>query len=764
MDWQTLESRDDELYDPLFQGDLGFTCEFQESFPFDYYVPGSATEQPYLPSAAGSVIDGPSSSWEYTVSGPTSALDGPSSLGRAISHFGTSPSFSTTATSPLFVNEEQPCEESFNVFEPVFSPIRTTAESPILDTRQERLPQNCGTSSSQGTSPSFLNPYVSGSAYSFSGLDVSASQAFANVGGWADHPLIIEPGSELDRSEAIPIPQSTSQSFSNTFSSYPWSNASSLDQSRARAITIPQPSARAASYNPSLAAPKWVQEVPPVLSVSPEARRRSRGTTLSRANSKNEARRGRNSLTTPSPTSNTFGWVSYKPNNHTNRLVPSGSDGNRGRSQRGRTKALTMEQRRNAALMRVVGACSNCKKRKEKCDPGTPCKSCLDHYKNDLVHFPCRDRLLSDLSKALLSDRLGWHPTARALDSFTAPNSFKTVTGLTYTIPLSFGFGPALHVPVNAMFIENTTTLYHHHVIYAWPPTSSTGDKHTHAVLPAVLTQDAFSNLTETLDAHLSLLVTQHFRSFPLYCSPLRILRDVYVFSRSLPTNTPHSHLLHQALKLLVLVHIGGDLTLPPPSTDPILAQLIRTSTSLSPDITPTPCFIRSQFGAVMPSLALSLMQQVLSSLEQLFLTRDNADWPLALAALTVVLMTIESIHYHAAKLPYHHHYGSTRRANQDEQLKVDDQGVSSLLAFYSACFLGCHARLRPDWEGEADSAGAHALDMKPEDRFVESVRDALRKASQGGYLAQKAKDEREGEDMGFFFDRLVARLLILKN
>jgi hypothetical protein len=49
-----------------------------------------------------------------------------------------------------------------------------------------------------------------------------------------------------------------------------------------------------------------------------------------------------------------------------------------------------------------------------------------------------------------------------------------------------------------------------------------------------------------------------------------------------------------------------------------------------------------------------------------------------------------------------------------------------------------------------------------PEDVFVESVREGVRSACCDGYLEQKAGGKREGDDIGFFFDRLVARLLLL--
>jgi hypothetical protein len=231
-----------------------------------------------------------------------------------------------------------------------------------------------------------------------------------------------------------------------------------------------------------------------------------------------------------------------------------------------------------------------------------------------------------------------------------------------------------------------------------------------------------------------------------------------------MPSTSQYFRILHQALKLLVLVHIGGDITLPSREESPVLANLISNTMHLSNDLNPTPCFIRSQFGAVMPGLALSLMKDVLSSLEQLLLNKDIDEWPVALAVLITILMTIESIHYHAAKLPYHNDYKTKRPSNPEECLRDDDQGVKALLDFYSACFSGCHARLRPDWEGETTSAFKNGRAfMSSEDVFIENLRDAIRKANKAGYLVKKANEKRQHDDMGYFFDRLVARVLLLR-
>jgi hypothetical protein len=740
------------MCDPMFDSDTGYSATQGDSLAPNYHLSESLdSEQPYLASAPPSLAEG-LPSLEYTVSEPPSILGDSSSFGQM---YCTSPSFGNTTTSPLVGYGDSRYFGSFNACGSALSPVSYPQESPILDTRYERIPDSVpSTDSHESPTETVFNPYVTGSSHSFSGLDVRASQML-NVGTWADQPLIIEPIAEADEynTDAIPIsiPYPHAQSFNDSLTSYPRS------EERSRAVTIPQSSRRPASYNAAVAQSQWSHRVPPVLSVSPVSYRRPPSVALSRSNSRAGSRRG---VATPSPTSDGLGWVAYQINTSTNRLAPTNMEGTQGRTPRGRKRGLTVEQRTNAALMRIVGACANCKMRKEKCDPGTPCRSCLDHYKGDLVNHPCRDRVLSDQASAFLSEGLGWHPTARRLDCFLTPNSFSIISNVTYNIPLYVGFGPELSMPVHPLHIEASQQQTHEHSIYAWPPVSSTPMRHNHAVFSAVLTEDAMNSLAQTLDAHLSLLVSHHFRHFPLYCSPLRILREVYLYYRSLPTGSTNSRTLQQALKLLVLVHIGGDITLPSPNTHPMLHQFAQGTMGIADDYTLTPCYIRAQFGSIMHDLALSLMKEVLSSLEQLLLNRDCEDWPMALAVIITVLMTIESIHYHAAKVPYHDSLDGLQPATLEQGADINKEGVKTLLAFYTACFAGCHARLRPDWEGEPSSSTSGS---SPEDAFVQSVRKGIAKASADKYLPRKATQTRQGGDMEFFFDRLVARLLLSK-
>jgi hypothetical protein len=95
-----------------------------------------------------------------------------------------------------------------------------------------------------------------------------------------------------------------------------------------------------------------------------------------------------------------LGWVSYYPN-----VRPSRSSTiSEPRRIRGRVKGLNAEQRIHAALMRIVLACDSCVQRKEKCDYSTPCRSCVAHFKDDLVNHPCRARQHGNTLDASMGD------------------------------------------------------------------------------------------------------------------------------------------------------------------------------------------------------------------------------------------------------------------------------------------------------------------------------------------------------------------------
>lgn len=747
-DWEDLMNWDD--------GRNAAQPNIVRSSQLDDYLAPEAPASPYNTSAPPSNYGG-ASSYECNVSAAPSIVGQSSSYGQ---FYGTSPTFSSATTSPMVTRDELRYYGSFGASDSLFPSLGEAAEPPLLDTTRDRIVDPTLPAAAAG----FLNPHVAGSFQTFSNPDIIASQILASAGTqfepYSTDETIAE-GDEYDFSTStapIPIIRTPHQSLHDSYGYYEPSQGTY--ENRTKAVTIPVPNGRI-SHNTKTSHARWASNAPPVLSTSPLPGRRSRSGTLSRSNSRAEQRKA---TASPSPTSaHSLGWVPMQMDSQSGRMSAAiSSSDTQGRVSKGRKRGLDPKQRSEAALMRIVGSCSNCKKRKEKCDPGTPCRSCLKHYKGDLVNNPCRNHALVNFTETFLSNRHGWHPTDRSLISCIGPAGFKISSDITFKIPLHFGFGLPLTIEVNPVFIDNET-LVHEHLVYSWPPQSSTTATHTQPVLPAILSASATASLSQTLDSHLEHLVLSEFKAFPPYLSPLRILDKVYTFFRSLPTSSPTSHLLLQSLKLLVLVHVGGDITLPKQSASTSLQQLVRCTMPHTPETArPSPCLLRAQFGAVMPALATQLMRSVLADLERLLFARNEVDWPVALASLMVVLMTVESIHYHAAKLPYHDAYGPARRENVDGSgFEADDGVVDTLLASYKACFSACHTRLQPHWQGDL-SAAAGKTD--PADQFVASVREAVGREGVESYLAGKVHERFvDEEDMGFFFDRLVARLLLLE-
>ncbi|KAF1929514.1 uncharacterized protein M421DRAFT_419300 [Didymella exigua CBS 183.55] len=710
----------------------------------------SGTESPYATSAPPSNYDGPSS-YDYNVSAPPSIIGESSSYGQ---FYGTSPTISSTATSPLVGRDDGRYFGSFGACDKFLSPLRETNESPLIDTTRERIIDS--TSSLAMTAGQVFTPHLAISNQAFSGRDMVASQILtSNTGTWAEPSFVDESIAEGDENSSsiltapIPIIRAQTMSLNGSFDSYdPLRH--SLDN-RTRAITIPQPSGtRSAGAARSRFAP-------PMLSTSP-VQRRPRSSTLSRSSSRAEYRKNR---TSPSPTSaQSFGFVTMQMDSQSGRMAASTTpEGPHTRVAKGRKKSLDPKQRSDAALMRIIGSCSNCKKRKEKCDPGTPCKSCLKHYKGDLVNNPCRNHALAHLSEAFLSSKHGWHPTNRTLQDCMRTDKLTISTDITYKIPLHFGFGLPMSLEVHPVLLNNQQSCVHEHLVYSWPPSSSPPATLPQPVLPALLTSSMLSSLEQSINVHLEHLVMSEFKAFPPYCSPFRILHRTYVFFRSLTKGSEPAHLLLQALKLLVLVHVGGDITLPKQSENDSLRQLVRCTMNVPEHYQPSPCLIRAQFGAIMPLLAGKLMKEVLSTLERILLSRNGDHWPIALATLIVVLMTVESIHYHAAKLPYHHAYDDDSPSTPVGSFGAGESAVDTILSLYKECFSACHTRLQPNWKGDPHTNTGQSTST---DHFIKSVREALAKDGVESYLGGKASEKRfEEEDMEFFFDRLVARLLL---
>jgi hypothetical protein len=120
--------------------------------------------------------------------------------------------------------------------------------------------------------------------------------------------------------------------------------------------------------------------------------------------------------------------------------------------------------------------------------------------------------------------------------------------------------------------------------------------------------------------------------------------------------------------------------------------------------------------------------------------------------------MSVESIHYHAARDSYHAAHTtianrdcSTALPNATPEAFEKSAGVKELLSFYRACFSKCHSERL---------SGTAEMSPVP---VVESLRKAVESAR--AYLEQRSQDSVAAEgDITIFFDRLLAKLFLLQE
>ena len=63
-----------------------------------------------------------------------------------------------------------------------------------------------------------------------------------------------------------------------------------------------------------------------------------------------------------------------------------------------------------------------------QCDPGTPCKPCIQHFGPDVLDKPnhCRRDIVRSLTREILSEKAKWHPYARELTDFFGRDFYVT--------------------------------------------------------------------------------------------------------------------------------------------------------------------------------------------------------------------------------------------------------------------------------------------------------------------------------------------------
>lgn len=360
-----------------------------------------------------------------------------------------------------------------------------------------------------------------------------------------------------------------------------------------------------------------------------------------------------------------------------------------------------------------------------------------------------------------------------------------------YRIHLNLGFGAPFEAEIKLVKPKDMDKLVHRHIAYPWQPDPTKPARKQPCcdfVFPAILAKTDI--LPTVLENHICKLLDNkaNFSQFPLYRSELAVLQQIYIYYQSLPkvdileTMAMNGRTtLRQALKLLILVHIGGDTKLDDNchcESHNIVAKYFPEIEGSEP-VVATPCFIRGQLGPVFAHLAKKLMKDVLSRLELLSLSRDNCQhFPIILSTFAVLFMAVETIQYHAAKESYHASYDTEaeRTCEKIHVLANEEEGVENLLNFYNACFGNCHANLHDRSAAgfshfaaaaARTNGGAGEGERERTVSYLKTIKKAVDRARH--YLVRKKDRGCVGDglgkgDMSVYFDRLLAKLFLIRG
>jgi len=268
------------------------------------------------------------------------------------------------------------------------------------------------------------------------------------------------------------------------------------------------------------------------------------------------------------------------------------------------------------------------------------------------------------------------------------------------------------------------------------------------------------AQMEKEIDAYLSILLDmpRNFHFFPLWKSQLEVLKWIYAYYSRLPADSRAP--LEQALKLLMLIHAGGDLRVKPEHTSLSIARQYFPNVKLDKV---TPCFIRAQLGPIFSKMSHQYMLQVLKALEILSPTDNPSKFPIIICTFSVLMMAMESLQFHVAKLPYHTHHDSPPpdlALLEPPTRDLDEMDKSDvLIRFYKAT--NCHARLNKLGTGGQASEVLAGLSCDAETRNILSSLHCAILSARPYLIAKRHNSLVLGTDMTAFFDRLLSKMYL---
>lgn len=217
------------------------------------------------------------------------------------------------------------------------------------------------------------------------------------------------------------------------------------------------------------------------------------------------------------------------------------------------------------------------------------------------------------------------------------------------------------------------------------------------------------------------------------------------------------AYYLHQALRLLILVRISGEVTVD--ESDATAQQILGRvlDTPLAAYESTHPCYIRSQLGSVFAELARDLLSDTLTRLEVLALNRECSNWHIVFSTFAVLFMAIELVQYQDARIGFHaaldgYLLQSPAFLFSERSQELEQKGVDILLHLYKVCFGGCNSQIQELGAIPPGEAG----------QFLAKVRKIYTR-TQPYLWKQSLTSIRQVLHMSDLFDRQIGKLIMTR-
>jgi hypothetical protein len=326
-----------------------------------------------------------------------------------------------------------------------------------------------------------------------------------------------------------------------------------------------------------------------------------------------------------------------------------------------RSGPLHPEQRKQASLIRSIGACIRCRCLKKTCDPGLPCVNCQPHH-NRLWQTPCTRLDIKDLGFFLQEWELDFQQVTLPEFNITGFSGHERL------LFIGHGFGLVLPVTAREVFVRDDKSLelnwFETHLPQSQQFFMETANYDL--IGGETINKEMLSDyLDRHIDSGWSRFVDNHFEGTPFLSE---MLKTAYTYSHK--TKLP---VIRTALKLVLAYNLTYHITTVEGSDEDDLCGKVDDPASKYHGKVVAPAMINYQIKVALSNIWRELHREVLKGLSSLIIGVHGAEKPQNLPSVFMVsfllLVVWEQFQFDSIR----------RNSNLDEARKICQElnGVS---------------------------------------------------------------------------------------